>query len=222
GAEDDYKDRSSDVLTVPEEKKASKIILKISKDEREDVINDTPSGYVDLYKKCWSYYPYQRPKLDTILSKLKELSAESSVKFITNNIVTHKPENKDNKTKSTKMNIDTKYSSTDKIITESELDENTIETQCEIPQINVESANQSNVQEISILTIPTLTFDESQKYLINSEHFDLISTLIDHDLSTFNDNKCKYKKKSYEKVIRESSGYFSVEEYEVFQILKLR
>ncbi|CAG8473631.1 9893_t:CDS:2, partial [Dentiscutata heterogama] len=61
------------------------ILIKILSHERENVIDNTPSDYSDLYKKCWSSYPDQRPTLCEILDQLKMLSDKTSVE-ITNYI----------------------------------------------------------------------------------------------------------------------------------------
>ncbi|CAG8479206.1 184_t:CDS:2, partial [Cetraspora pellucida] len=65
------------------------IILEISKNQREKIIANTPLGYIDLYSKCWSSNPDQRPTLDKIKIELEKLSTETTVKFIINNITTH-------------------------------------------------------------------------------------------------------------------------------------
>ncbi|CAG8741879.1 28811_t:CDS:2, partial [Dentiscutata erythropus] len=57
----------------------------ISKD-RENVIPGTPSSYSDLYRRCWSSYPDQRPSLDQILSELVEIMTFTTVDIITNRI----------------------------------------------------------------------------------------------------------------------------------------
>ncbi|KAF0451492.1 kinase-like protein [Gigaspora margarita] len=61
------------------------IIQKISRNEREKIIPNTPSDYVNLYEKCWSTEPDERPTLNKISIDLDKLSLET-VKFITNNI----------------------------------------------------------------------------------------------------------------------------------------
>ncbi|CAG8730277.1 20214_t:CDS:2, partial [Dentiscutata erythropus] len=59
----------------------SSISIKIFLYEREEM---TPQGYADLYMNCWSSYPENRPKLDSILCDLERLSTETAVKFIIN------------------------------------------------------------------------------------------------------------------------------------------
>ncbi|CAG8647077.1 2278_t:CDS:2 [Dentiscutata erythropus] len=58
--------------------------IKISNGEREKVIPNTPTNYVNLYKKCWSTNPDQRPTLVGILFELEKLANEKTIEFITN------------------------------------------------------------------------------------------------------------------------------------------
>ncbi|CAG8785709.1 24051_t:CDS:2, partial [Racocetra persica] len=60
------------------------IIIKISQNEREKIIANTPSAYAYLIEKSLSYEPNQRPTLDQILIKLENLSEETTIEFITN------------------------------------------------------------------------------------------------------------------------------------------
>lgn len=62
------------------------IILKIIQNIREEIIANTPLGYSNLYKKCWSTEPDQRPFSDEVLVELDKLSSENTAEFITNNI----------------------------------------------------------------------------------------------------------------------------------------
>ncbi|RIB02516.1 kinase-like domain-containing protein [Gigaspora rosea] len=62
------------------------IILKIKYHCREKDINNTPQDYANLYKKCWSSDPEQRPTLNEISVVLDTLSGEITVEFITNYI----------------------------------------------------------------------------------------------------------------------------------------
>ncbi|RIB08505.1 kinase-like domain-containing protein [Gigaspora rosea] len=62
------------------------ILLQIREGIREKPIDNTPPDYVQLYKKCWSAEPDDRPTLDEILNQLKLLE-EAPVKFITNNVI---------------------------------------------------------------------------------------------------------------------------------------
>ncbi|CAG8666632.1 27242_t:CDS:10, partial [Dentiscutata erythropus] len=59
----------------------------IAKGLRESIISNTPQNYADLYMKCWSSDPDQRPPLYKILNILIEISkmADGS-KYITNYI----------------------------------------------------------------------------------------------------------------------------------------
>ncbi|CAG8780347.1 678_t:CDS:2, partial [Cetraspora pellucida] len=50
--------------------------------EREVIIPGTPKSYVDLYQKCWSTEPEQRPTLKEISKCLGEISKEANNKFI--------------------------------------------------------------------------------------------------------------------------------------------
>ncbi|KAF0515144.1 kinase-like protein [Gigaspora margarita] len=63
------------------------VILEVLQDKRERTIPNTPSSYADLYMRCWSSDPTQRPTLDSILTKLKKFSTETSIKYMINNIV---------------------------------------------------------------------------------------------------------------------------------------
>ncbi|CAG8452952.1 6896_t:CDS:2 [Dentiscutata heterogama] len=67
-------------LNIKWDVKNFKIFLK----EREEMIPGTPQGYANLYMKCWSSDPENRPKLDSILCDLERLSTETAVKFIIN------------------------------------------------------------------------------------------------------------------------------------------
>lgn len=60
-------------------------IQAIFRNEREKVISGTPSEYANLYKKCWSSDPDQRPVLNEILIELESLS-NLSIKFMINYI----------------------------------------------------------------------------------------------------------------------------------------
>ncbi|CAG8570089.1 4629_t:CDS:2, partial [Dentiscutata heterogama] len=60
------------------------IIFKISNNEREKTIIGTPPDYANLFIKCWSSEPYQRPTLNEILLELERLSKEKDSEFITN------------------------------------------------------------------------------------------------------------------------------------------
>ncbi|CAG8830675.1 21678_t:CDS:2, partial [Gigaspora rosea] len=62
------------------------IILLIANKNRENSIVNTPSNYVNLYKKCWSSDSNQRPTLNYILMKIDRLLAETTINFITNKI----------------------------------------------------------------------------------------------------------------------------------------
>ncbi|CAG8818083.1 825_t:CDS:1, partial [Racocetra persica] len=42
--------------------------------------------YANLFKKCWSTKPDERPFLDQVLVELNKLSTENTVEFITNHI----------------------------------------------------------------------------------------------------------------------------------------
>ncbi|RIB03698.1 kinase-like domain-containing protein [Gigaspora rosea] len=59
----------------------------MNESERESIIENTPLGYYELYKKCWSSSPLQRPTLNEILDQLENLSGETTANFIMNNNV---------------------------------------------------------------------------------------------------------------------------------------
>ncbi|RIB05818.1 kinase-like domain-containing protein [Gigaspora rosea] len=61
------------------------IIFQIAYGVREKIIENTPLGYSNLFRKCWSTEPDHRPSLVEILAELDKLSAEN-VEFIANNI----------------------------------------------------------------------------------------------------------------------------------------
>ncbi|CAG8693024.1 4557_t:CDS:2, partial [Racocetra persica] len=50
--------------------------LEIGKGLREKTIDNTPSNYVNLYNKCWSFEPSQRPSLEFVLNELETLQTE--------------------------------------------------------------------------------------------------------------------------------------------------
>lgn len=60
------------------------IVLKIKYHCVENVINNTPQDYANLYKKCWSSDPEQRPTPNEISAVLDTLFGEITVEFITN------------------------------------------------------------------------------------------------------------------------------------------
>ncbi|RIB18792.1 kinase-like domain-containing protein [Gigaspora rosea] len=62
------------------------IKIEISKNNREKIIDNTPTDYSNLYEKCWSSDQNQRPKIDEILTELERLSTEISLEFIMNRI----------------------------------------------------------------------------------------------------------------------------------------
>ncbi|KAF0432485.1 kinase-like protein [Gigaspora margarita] len=62
------------------------IIILISRKKREKTVVNTPSNYVNLYKKCWSTDPNRRPILNDILRKLEKLLVETTIEFITNEV----------------------------------------------------------------------------------------------------------------------------------------
>ncbi|CAG8614037.1 2594_t:CDS:2 [Cetraspora pellucida] len=43
---------------------------------REKTVANIPSNYVNLYKKCWSFEPSQRPTIDFVLNELEKLQTE--------------------------------------------------------------------------------------------------------------------------------------------------
>ncbi|CAG8594907.1 7904_t:CDS:10 [Dentiscutata erythropus] len=58
------------------------IIVEISQNKREKIIDNTPSDYAYLIEKSWSSDPDQRPTLDQILIKLENLSKETAIHWI--------------------------------------------------------------------------------------------------------------------------------------------
>ncbi|KAF0420603.1 kinase-like protein [Gigaspora margarita] len=65
------------------------IVLEISKNKREKIIFNTPAGYSNIYRNCWSSDPNQRPTLDKIKLELEKLSTTITDMFIKNDIVKH-------------------------------------------------------------------------------------------------------------------------------------
>ncbi|CAG8511019.1 24234_t:CDS:10, partial [Racocetra persica] len=61
----------------------SKIVQNIAKNKREEIIAETPLDYSNLYTKCWSYEPSNRPTLDEIINRLDNIT---SIEYITNKI----------------------------------------------------------------------------------------------------------------------------------------
>ncbi|RIB27864.1 kinase-like domain-containing protein, partial [Gigaspora rosea] len=62
------------------------IIIRIARGDREKIVDNTPSSYANLFEKCWSTEPDQRPSLDQVLVELNKLSTENTVEFIINSI----------------------------------------------------------------------------------------------------------------------------------------
>ncbi|CAG8831526.1 11643_t:CDS:2, partial [Racocetra persica] len=61
------------------------LVFRIFKGERERVISNTPTNYVNIYTKCWSTDPDRRPTLEEILICLEECAKET-IGFIENKI----------------------------------------------------------------------------------------------------------------------------------------
>ncbi|CAG8532145.1 26027_t:CDS:2 [Dentiscutata erythropus] len=61
------------------------ILRKILKDKRQEIVDGTPSAYVNLFVKCWSLDPNERPTLNIIFDELEKLSAEN-IECITNRV----------------------------------------------------------------------------------------------------------------------------------------
>ncbi|RIB21851.1 kinase-like domain-containing protein [Gigaspora rosea] len=59
------------------------LFREVLKNNREKIIDGTPSVYSGLYSKCWSFDPNERPALSAVLSKLQNLSTEP-IEIITN------------------------------------------------------------------------------------------------------------------------------------------
>ncbi|RIB06993.1 hypothetical protein C2G38_2046366 [Gigaspora rosea] len=62
------------------------IILLIGNNKREKPVVNTPSNYVNLYKKCWSSDSNRRPTLNYILMEIDRSLAETTIDLITNKI----------------------------------------------------------------------------------------------------------------------------------------
>lgn len=62
------------------------VMRKIMRDEREKTIDNTPLDYANLYKRCWSTEPDQRPFSDEILDEINKLLADTAIEFIINNV----------------------------------------------------------------------------------------------------------------------------------------
>ncbi|CAG8497841.1 19581_t:CDS:2 [Cetraspora pellucida] len=78
-------------VSINPESKQFSLILQIADSTLRDHLKSkrnegTPSGYIDLFSRCWSSAPEDRPELDIILSQLERLSTEP-IKVITNRIV---------------------------------------------------------------------------------------------------------------------------------------
>ncbi|RIB13777.1 kinase-like domain-containing protein [Gigaspora rosea] len=58
-------------------------MLRIANHNIEKTVTNTPQGYVNLYKRCWSFEPDQRPTLDEISIVLEKL-ADVTFEFIIN------------------------------------------------------------------------------------------------------------------------------------------
>ncbi|CAG8632731.1 13313_t:CDS:2 [Cetraspora pellucida] len=86
-------------------KLANEKIMKIANNDREYIVHNTPIDYIEIYKRCWSSDPGQRPILNEILITIERLSVETSIEFITNTVIAnnqltqHKDVNKNSNTK---------------------------------------------------------------------------------------------------------------------------
>ncbi|RIB17268.1 kinase-like domain-containing protein [Gigaspora rosea] len=72
------------------------VVLMIINNHREEVIAYTPSDYANIYKQCWSSDPDERLTVCDVLTKLKNISIETSIEFITNNMNNNKSEDQCN------------------------------------------------------------------------------------------------------------------------------
>ncbi|KAF0538224.1 glycosyltransferase family 2 protein [Gigaspora margarita] len=64
------------------------IMIEIANGTREKMVENTPLDYANLYNRCWSSSPDQRPTLNEILTELEKLSIETNIEFIINDIST--------------------------------------------------------------------------------------------------------------------------------------
>ncbi|CAG8534372.1 5837_t:CDS:2 [Cetraspora pellucida] len=64
------------------------VIVELINSTREKMVESTPLDYANLYNRCWSSFPDQRPTLNEILIELEKLSTETSIEFIINDIST--------------------------------------------------------------------------------------------------------------------------------------
>ncbi|CAG8473307.1 6059_t:CDS:1, partial [Scutellospora calospora] len=49
-------------------------MLRIANHDIEKTVTNIPQGYVNLYERCWSFEPDQRPALDEISIVLEKLT----------------------------------------------------------------------------------------------------------------------------------------------------
>ncbi|RIB21854.1 kinase-like domain-containing protein [Gigaspora rosea] len=74
-------------------------IIQISNNIRPNIVDGTPPAYSDMFIKCWSAEPNDRPSLNEISRKLENLSTES-IEFITNKITHNQIETEQHDSKS--------------------------------------------------------------------------------------------------------------------------
>ncbi|CAG8742986.1 8334_t:CDS:2, partial [Dentiscutata erythropus] len=66
--------------------KSLRKILRLQGEDIKDFRRETPSGYSDIYKKCWLTKPDERPTMDEILGTLNKLSETTTDFNIENKI----------------------------------------------------------------------------------------------------------------------------------------
>jgi len=56
------------------------VAIAINKGSREVTIPDTPKDYEEIYKKCWSQEPEQRPTIEVVLEEFSKMGFGMNVK----------------------------------------------------------------------------------------------------------------------------------------------
>ncbi|KAF0473780.1 kinase-like protein [Gigaspora margarita] len=63
------------------------LVIKIENNEIENIIDNTPQDYANIYKKCWLSDLEQCSSLDEILFELERVSVKATIESIENNII---------------------------------------------------------------------------------------------------------------------------------------
>ncbi|CAB5302771.1 unnamed protein product [Rhizophagus irregularis] len=70
---------SSGKLPFEDESYDAGLVMRILQGYRETIVPNTPSDYSKLYTECWNSEPDNRPTMDQVVVKLKEIIMKTNV-----------------------------------------------------------------------------------------------------------------------------------------------